>query len=438
MKNLAQPSPMNEQHHFGGPLVGQLSGNTLMAPDYPGQHSPLLPHNLPLTRPCRTAGDYRKRTLNQRVAGSSPARLTIIFKELRQVRPTCRACRFSFSVASLRQISESVMSGKQFVLLILACAIATGWQTAQSQTTSSSPQTTSSSPQTTSSSPQTTPSPQTAAERNQSERSDTLTGGRIELADFAPNEPDIRITLNVPTFRLTLWQNGKEVRSYYVGVGMKDHPIFIGDREINELIWNPAWIPPSSNWVLEMPGVTPGEVIKASDPRNPLGKMKMPLGDRYLIHQAARITDVGNLVSHGCVRMLRSEIYDLSEKIIAARNVPTSAKRIAAAKRNLRPLVAQLDEPVPVDINYDTLVIEEGVLHVYPDVYGRGTNRPAHLRSELQAANVDVSNLSEKTIKQILSRVSRRTQFLVDVRSIVEGRGLAEGRVLPLIPRSKK
>ncbi len=46
MKNLAQPSPINEQHHFGGPLVGQLSGNTLTAPDYPGQHSPLLPYNL--------------------------------------------------------------------------------------------------------------------------------------------------------------------------------------------------------------------------------------------------------------------------------------------------------------------------------------------------------------------------------------------------------
>jgi len=37
--NLAQPSPINSQHHFGGPLVGQLSRNTLMAPNYPGQHS---------------------------------------------------------------------------------------------------------------------------------------------------------------------------------------------------------------------------------------------------------------------------------------------------------------------------------------------------------------------------------------------------------------
>jgi L,D-transpeptidase ErfK/SrfK len=304
---------------------------------------------------------------------------------------------------------------KRFVLFALICGIGFGCRAASSQTTTRA---------------------QTADERNQSERSDALTGGRIEAAEFVPNEPDIHITLNLPSFRLTLWQNGKEVKSYYVGVGLKEHPLYIGDREINELIWNPAWIPPSSDWVLGIKGVTPGEVIKASDPRNPLGKMKMPLGDRYLIHQAARATDLGNLVSHGCIRMLRPDIYDLAEKIVAARNAPVSQKRIEAAKRSLRTLVVALDEPVPVDINYDTLVVEQGVLHVYPDVYGRGTNRTAHLRAELLAANVDESSLSEKTLKQILARVTRRTQFVVETQSIAEGRAIEGGRSLPLIPRA--
>ncbi|MDX6304070.1 MAG: L,D-transpeptidase ErfK/SrfK [Blastocatellia bacterium] len=307
------------------------------------------------------------------------------------------------------------MHRNHFRLFILVCLIVIGWQTAISQTTSSA---------------------QTAGEPNKSERSDSLTGGHIERAELAPNQPDIRITLNVPSFRLTLWQNGKEVKSYFVGVGMKAHPIYIGDREANELIWNPAWIPPSSDWVLEMKGVSPGEVIKASDPRNPLGKMKIPLGDRYLIHQAAKPTDLGSLVSHGCIRMLRSEIYDLAEKIVAARRAPVSAKRIEAAKHSSRTLVVQLDEPVPVDINYDTLVVEEGVLHVYPDVYDRGTNRPARLRAELLTANVDGSNLSEKTLRQILSKVTRHTQFVVEVRSISEGRAIEDGRVLPLIPKA--
>jgi lipoprotein-anchoring transpeptidase ErfK/SrfK len=314
------------------------------------------------------------------------------------------------------------------ILLAFISTVAGGWETA-AQTASPSPPT---------SSPQPTPSPQTAADRNESERSDKLTGGHVEVAEFAPGEPDVHITLNVPSFRLTLWQNGKEVKSYYVGVGLKEHPIYIGDREATEIIWNPVWIPPSSDWVKDIKGVSAGEIIKASDPRNPLGKMKIPLGDRYLIHQAAKITDVGNLVSHGCVRIPRPDLYDLAEKIIAARSVKVSRKRIEAAKRGSRMLVVPLEEPVSVDINYDTLVVEEGVLHIYPDVYDRGTNQPARLRAELQTYNVDLANLSDATIKQMLRKVTRRRQFVVDTRSIAEGRALEDGRVLPLIPRKKK
>jgi hypothetical protein len=276
---------------------------------------------------------------------------------------------------------------------------------------------------------------QSAVDRNESERSDKTTGGRIEVAEFAANEPDIRLTLNLPSFRLTLWQNGKEVKSYYVGVGMKEHPLYIGDREARDIIWNPDWIPPASDWVNDMKGVSPGEVIKASDPRNPLGKMKIPLGDSYLIHQAAKLGDVGNLVSHGCIRMPRPDLYDLAEKIIAARNLNVSRKRIEAARHSFKTLVAHLPEPLPVDINYDTLVIEAGMLHLYLDVYGRGTNTAAKLRAELQEANVDVRNLSERTIKQMFRKVTRRSQFVVATSSIAAGQALADGQVLPLIPR---
>jgi hypothetical protein len=298
-----------------------------------------------------------------------------------------------------------------------------GWQIATSQTPSPLP----------------TPSPApTAAERNESERSDKLTGGLIETADFQAGSPEIRLTLNLPTFRLTLWQDGKEVKSYYIGVGMKEHPLYIGDREATQIIWNPSWIPPTSDWVLEMSGVVPGEVIKASDPRNPLGKLKIPLGDSYLIHQARGMGDVGNLVSHGCVRMPLPDLYDLADKIIAARSAKVSPKRIAAAKRGKQQFVVQLDEPLPVDINYDTLVIEGGVLHIYPDVYSRRTNLPRHLRAELESAGVDVSKVNEKLLKRMLAKATRRTQFVVETRSIAEGRVLEDGKVIPLIPRRQR
>jgi lipoprotein-anchoring transpeptidase ErfK/SrfK len=320
--------------------------------------------------------------------------------------------------------------------LIFLCAA--GWQTTAAQTAATVP-----TPQPTASpqsiaSPQPVASPQIAVDRNESERSDALTGGRIELAEFAPNVPDIRLTLNVPSFRLTLWQNGKEVKSYFVGVGKREHPLYIGDRKADEIIWNPAWIPPSSDWVREMKTVSPGEVIKASDPRNPLGKLKIPLGDSYLIHQAAKATDPGNLVSHGCVRMLRPELYDLAEKIVAARSAPVSQKRIEAAKHSSRTLVVHLNEPVPVDINYDTLVVEDSVLHIYPDVYNRGTNRLTQLRAKLQSSNVDVTNVKDETLKRMLRKVTPHTQFVVETSSIAAGRALEDGRVLPLIPKPSK
>jgi hypothetical protein len=310
-------------------------------------------------------------------------------------------------------------------LLVLVCVCASNPKTVWSQTPTPSP------------SPQSSP-PESAADRNESERSDKLTGGHIESAEFVADAPDIRLTLNLPSFRLTLWQNGKEVKSYYIGVGKKEHPLYIGDREATQIIWNPAWIPPPSDWVLEMKSVLPGEVIRASDPRNPLGKMKIPLGDRYLIHQAAKMSDVGNLVSHGCVRMPLPDLYDLADKIIAARSAKVSPKRIAAAKRSKQTLVVQLDEPLPVDINYDTIVVEAGILHLYPDVYNRRTNLPRLLRARLESVGVDVSNLNDRVIKRMLSKVTRRTQFVVETSSIAEGRALEDGQVLPLIPRKEK
>src|SRR5215212_130486 len=275
-------------------------------------------------------------------------------------------------------------------------------------------------------------------DRFESERSDKLTGGHIERGECEAGQPDIRLTLNVPSFRLTLWQNGKEVKSYNIGVGMKQYPIYIGKREAREIIWNPAWIPPSSDWVKSHKGVRPGEVIKASDPRNPLGKLKIPLGDGYLIHQATGPSNLGNLVSHGCVRMMRADLYDLAEKIVAARSLPVTSKQIARAKAGSKTLVAALEEPLEFDINYDTLVVEGGTLYIYPDVYDRGTNTVARLRGELRAYGVDASALDEDTLRKMLAGVTRRTKFVVNVQSIGEGRALADGRTEPLLGSPKQ
>lgn len=271
--------------------------------------------------------------------------------------------------------------------------------------------------------------------RRDSARSDKLTGGVIEKTTLAAGEGDVKITINVPSFQMTLWQKGREVKTYPIGVGLLEYPLFVGRRQASELVWNPVWIPPSSDWIEASSKVKPGEIILPTDPRNPLGKMKIPLGYGYLIHQAKGAQDLGSLVSHGCVRVLQADLYDLAEKIVAARSLEVSAKEIAQAKRNKKTLVAELTPNIPVEITYDTLVVEAGRLHVYPDVYQRKTNTPERLRAELESSGVETSNLSDADLKKMLARAVGKTKFVVSVKNIEAGRAVA-GQTSPVVTRT--
>ena len=267
--------------------------------------------------------------------------------------------------------------------------------------------------------------------KRDSARSDKRTGGIIEKAALVEGDGNIKITINVPAFQLTLWQNGKEVKSYPVGVGLKEFPMYIGLLETSQIVWNPSWIPPDSDWVAE--GLR-GQVIKPTDPRNPLGKMKIPLGYGYLIHQAKGAGDLGNLVSHGCVRVLRDDLYDLSEKIIAARQVEVSPSAIALAKRNKKTLTAKLDAPVKVEITYDTMVVEDGQLRIYPDVYNRKKNTVENLREELKSNNLNDSAFDNKSLEQMIKRANAKKQYVISLDKIRSG-DLDGGTSVSIIPQ---
>jgi lipoprotein-anchoring transpeptidase ErfK/SrfK len=268
---------------------------------------------------------------------------------------------------------------------------------------------------------------------DESARADKFTGGRIEKAALKSGDRRVWITVDVPAFRLTLWQNGKEVKTYQIGIGRKNFQLPVGPRKASEIIWNPEWVPPDSSWVEDSDDVEPGERIDADDPRNPLGKIKIRLGDAVLIHEAAKPSDIGHLVSHGCVRMLTADLYDLSEKIVEARNLPVPRERIEETKTNAERLSVKLDPPLWVDINYDNEVIEGRQLHLYPDVYGRGAGSPARLRAELQQAGVAADRLDDETLKQMVGRANRAEAFTVNLDDIKAGRALTAGWTRPLV-----
>lgn len=266
----------------------------------------------------------------------------------------------------------------------------------------------------------------------ESARSDKFTGGRIEKAELQAGKGDIRITINIPAFQTTLWQSGKEVRIYEIGIGRKEFQLPSGLRYARQIIFNPDWIPPDSEWVYEH-DVEPGERVEADDPRNPLGKIKIPIGGGgILIHQAFKASDIGHLVSHGCVRVRLDELYELIDRIISARSLPGSREQIERAKKSKDRFVIKLDAPLVVDISYDTQVVEGGVLHLYPDVYGKKTNTIENLRAELKEAGVEDSRLDDRTLQQMLDRVTRNEEFVVSVADIKAGRALEAGKTQPV------
>ena len=261
---------------------------------------------------------------------------------------------------------------------------------------------------------------------DESARSDKLTGGRIRKTRIIAGEPDIRITVNAPAFLLTLWQNGKEVSAYHIGIGHKNFPLPIGEREATAIIFNPHWAPSDGVWALYE--------RKPNDPRPPLSRIKIPLGSGYMIHEATKADDIGRAVSQGGILMLKADLLDLVEKIITARNPLATKSRIAKLGDSNERLAAPLDPPLLVDINYDLQVVEGGALHLYPDVYERGAFALDSLRAELQSAGVASPMLEDQALRRILNNVSADTQFVVDVADIGKGRSW-RGSKLPLIDK---
>jgi hypothetical protein len=274
---------------------------------------------------------------------------------------------------------------------------------------------------------------QTMDEGDESARSDQLTGGRVQKAELQPGKGDVRITVNVPAFRMTLWQGDREIKSNYVGVGRKNFPIPIGMRSADRIILNPDWVPPNSAWVRRSPNVEPYERIPADDPNNPLGKIKIPLGQAYLLHEAQGPSDIGKLVSHGCIRVMRDDLFEVSSLIARALDLPISDRQIAAAREDNDRRVIKLGEDLPVDINYDTMVVESGILTIYPDVYGKNANTVENLRAELKAFGVDMSKLNDQILGHMLDKVNSDQKFVVAIEKL-KGNAF-EGKVEPLIPK---
>ena len=236
---------------------------------------------------------------------------------------------------------------------------------------------------------------------------------------------DTRVVVNIPAFRMDLFQDGSLVKSYKVGIGYPEFPLPQGLRKAQTIIFNPTWTPPDSPWVAKMKNVTPGETVAAGDKDNPLGPIKIPIGLPSLIHGGKSPSRIGKFASHGCVGLTTPQVKDFAAQLAKASNTnEISDKSIDTYLEDKeRTQTVKLNQTVPVELRYETIVLEDdGKLHIYRDVYAQDTNTEENLRRVLEAHGMKLEDLSEQQRQQALDALKPdlKKEVVIDLGGVAQ------------------
>lgn len=118
------------------------------------------------------------------------------------------------------------------------------------------------------------------------------------------------ITIDRASFRLRLFKRLRLVRTYRVGVGRAGFETPVGLYRIQNKAVNPSWFVPDKPWA----GDLAGKVIPPG-PDNPIKARWLGIYDGAGIHGTADVASIGTAASHGCIRMLISEVKQLYERV---------------------------------------------------------------------------------------------------------------------------
>ena len=132
---------------------------------------------------------------------------------------------------------------------------------------------------------------------------------KVTTKDLASKYPKI-IVVNKASTSVTLYENLKPAKTYQVAVGSPGYPTPSGRFAIQNKQVDPVWNVPNSDWAGDLAGrsIPPG-------PQNPLKARWMGIYGGAGFHGTSDIGSIGSAASHGCVRMLVSDIIDLYDRV---------------------------------------------------------------------------------------------------------------------------
>lgn len=216
----------------------------------------------------------------------------------------------------------------------------------------------------------------------------------LERMRWVPLQPEPNIILvNIPEFRLHVFENAKKLFSIDIVVGKEAHSTVIFTDQLKYVVFSPYWNVPSSivrkeilpainrnrNYLskmnMEQTGYSGGLPVIRQKPggANALGKVKFIFPNSYNIYfhdtpSKSLFAQEKRAFSHGCIRL--AEPQKLATYLL--RNQPewTTTKINEAMNASIEKWVL-LNKQVPVFISYFTAWVDsEGLLNFREDIYG--------------------------------------------------------------------
>ena len=234
-------------------------------------------------------------------------------------------------------------------------------------------------------------------------------------------ESGLHLVLNIAGNRLHVYEDGERTVTYKVSVGMREYQTPPGDYTIRQVIWNPWWHPPQSDWARGRKPESPG-------PNNPMGRVKLNFAPLLYIHGTVDWQALGEPASHGCVRMRNSDLIELT-RIVHRHASPNVTEDLLGTleKSPTMTRTIRLAKTVKFTARYDVATVEDGFLVIYPDHYGLVKKQVrAQAVAALRESGADVRRVDASRLDELVEKSSER-RVVVALDELLAGRSVVAG-----------
>lgn len=210
----------------------------------------------------------------------------------------------------------------------------------------------------------------------------------------APAYPALHLIVNIPARKVILFDDGQEVARHDIAVGQPVYKTPTGPQEVITIIWNPWWIPPDSPWAHGASKEPPG-------PKNPLGPVKLLMGQGIRLHGTNKDSSVGLFASHGCLRMHNDEAARLAWYIQKKVNNSADSLFDKYSRNRRQSFWVKLDHPLTVNIVYEPVELRNNIIYIYHDAYRWAKDIKTEILDVLMKNGIDLKKIDAERLTNL-------------------------------------